>query len=216
MLTNTHAHRRHCTTRQCVATATHNQCTSMHAHTYTHVYTCIRMHISYTHAYIYIYTCLYIYIPKHIYTHTYEMYICTHARTPGTTAWRKAQLEATKLFPPPCPLQSGRESPSMASSLIDRSRGTTDKRRTTTTNRSSSHHNDSTPPRLQCHYTRSSVLVRNQSAQSMAAPAAGHPIRDHAPRNRGHVPAIFPPLSANLISLSHSEGRVSRQLGPWI
>jgi len=215
MHTHTYAHKHACASTTLHHTPMRRYCNSQSMHKYacTYIYTCIYMHTyayTYTHAYIYIYTCLYINIHKHIYTHTYEMYICTHARTPGTTAWRKAQLEATKLFPPPCPLQSGRESPSMASSLIDRSRGTTDKRRTTTTNRSSSHHNDSTPPRLQCHYTRSSVLVRNQSAQSMAAPAAGHPIRDHAPRNRGHVPAIFPPLSANLISLSHSEGRVSR------
>ena len=49
-------------------------------HTYTYIY---------THAHIYMYTCLYIYIHTDMYTHTYDMYICTHASTPGTTAWQR-------------------------------------------------------------------------------------------------------------------------------
>ena len=41
-------------------------------------------------------------------------------------------------------------------------------------------------------YTRSSVLVRDQSIRSITVPAAGH--GDHV-RNRVYIPAIFPPLS---------------------
>jgi len=37
MHTNTHAYRRLCTTHQRVTTETHNLCTNMHTHTYTHV-----------------------------------------------------------------------------------------------------------------------------------------------------------------------------------
>ena len=62
-------------------------------------------------------------------------------------AGREVQLDAKKLRPSPCPLQSGGGVPFVASSLIARPRGTTNKRRTTTTNSSSSHHHDSAPSR---------------------------------------------------------------------
>jgi len=157
----------------------------------------IHIHIHmYIHAYvfIYIYKCIYIYVYMFVHIHTYT-YIHTHIRHvhlhTRKHAWndsvaataREALLEARKLHPFPCPLQSGRESPSVASSPIALSRGTTHKRRTTTTNRSSSHHHDTASP--------SSVLVQNQSTRSMAVPAAGH--EDHA-RNRVHIPATFLPF----------------------
>ena len=82
-----------------------------------------------------------------------EIQIKSHAKhvwndVAATTA-REARLDAKKLRPSPCPLQSGGGSPTVASSPIARPRGTTDKRRTTTTNSSSSHHHNSAPPRLQ-------------------------------------------------------------------
>jgi len=124
---------------------------------------CIHINIHmYIHAYlyIYIYTCIYIhmYMSLHIHTctniHTHvqhvHMHACKHVWKDGTVATaREAWLDAKKLCPSPCPLQSGGGSPSVASSPIARPWGTTDKRRTTTTNSSSSHHHDSTPPRLQ-------------------------------------------------------------------
>ena len=46
---------------------------------------------TYTHADIYIYACSYTHIHTHIYAHTYNMYICTHASTPGTTVLQRLQ-----------------------------------------------------------------------------------------------------------------------------
>ena len=72
---------------------------------YKYIHTCI---------YIYIYTCPHTYTHTHIYTHTYEMYIWTHAKhvwNDGAAA-REAQLDAKKLCPSPCPLQSGGGYPS--------------------------------------------------------------------------------------------------------
>ena len=138
MHTHTHAHRR-CTTRQHIATETHNLCTNMHTHTYTRVYTCIRIHIHiHMHMYTYIHVCTYTYIHiyahthTHIYTHTYNMYICTHASTHGMTAWQRL-----------------REKPDLkpgSSTLLPVYAA----HHTITT----AHHPD---------YTRSSVLVRDQS-----------------------------------------------------
>ena len=44
-------------------------------------------------AYTYIHVCLYTYIHTHIYAHTYNMYICTHASTPGTKALQQLREE---------------------------------------------------------------------------------------------------------------------------
>jgi hypothetical protein len=59
----------------------------MHTHTYTHVYKYIHIHI-YTRLHIYTYLYVRTHAHIHIYhgTHTYKVYICTHASTPGTTA----------------------------------------------------------------------------------------------------------------------------------
>ena len=54
----------------------------MHANKYT-----------YTHAYTYINARLYTYIHTHTYAHTYNMYICTHASTPGTEAFQRLREE---------------------------------------------------------------------------------------------------------------------------
>jgi len=64
----------------------------MHKHAYTYIYTCIYMHAytyTYTYADIHIYACSYTLIHTHTYTDTYNMYICTHASTPGTTALQR-------------------------------------------------------------------------------------------------------------------------------
>ena len=60
-------------------------------HVYTHTY---------THADIYIYACSYTHIHTYIYAHTYNMYICTHASTPRTTALQRLreELMQTRLF----------------------------------------------------------------------------------------------------------------------
>jgi len=73
---------------------------------YKYIHTCICIHISCPHTYTH----------THIYTHAYKMYIWTHAKhiwnngAAGTA--REAQLDAKKLCPSPCPLQSGGGYPS--------------------------------------------------------------------------------------------------------
>jgi len=53
-------------------------------HVFTH--TC-------THADIYIYACSYTHVHTHVHAHTYNMYICKHASTPGTTALQRLREE---------------------------------------------------------------------------------------------------------------------------
>jgi len=68
----------------------------MHKHVYTYIYTCIYMHVytlTYTHADIYIYACSYTLIHTHIYAYAHNMYICTHASTPGMTALQRLRQE---------------------------------------------------------------------------------------------------------------------------
>jgi len=121
----------------------------MYKYAYTYIYTCIYMYAyTYIHAYIYIYACSYTRIHTHIYTYTYNMCICTHASTPGTTVlqWLREKPDLTPrklrtsplevLVPPPFTTRSIR-------------RETTDKCRTTTIDSSSLHHHDSAPPRQQ-------------------------------------------------------------------
>jgi len=95
----------------------------MHAHVFLCAYAqiCIHIHIHMcinVWMYKYIHTCIYIHIScphtythTHIYTHAYKKYIWTHAKhvwNDGAAATaREAQLDAKKLFPSPCPLQSG-------------------------------------------------------------------------------------------------------------
>jgi len=73
--------------------------------------------------YKYIHKCIYIHIScphtsthTHIYTHAYKVYIWTHAKhvwNDGASATaREAQLDVKKLWPSPCPLQSGGGYPS--------------------------------------------------------------------------------------------------------
>ena len=73
---------------------------------YKYIHTCIYIHIS----------CPHISTHTHIYTHAYKMYIWTHAKhvwNDGAAAVaREAQLDATKLYPSPCSLQSGGGYPS--------------------------------------------------------------------------------------------------------
>jgi len=118
-----------------------------------HIHMCINAYI-----YIYIHTCthIYIYMSAHIHKYTYihthiqnvYMQARKHLSNDGAAATaQEARLDAKKLRPSPCPLQSGGGVPFVASSLIARPRGTTNKRRTTTTNSSSSHHHDSAPSR---------------------------------------------------------------------
>ena len=128
----------------------------MHTYTYTH-----------THAYmyIYIYTCLYIYIHTHIYTHTHDMYICTHASMPGTTAWQRLRSKpdlkpgGSILVLARCNLE-GSHLPWPAAQLL-----VLEERQISAEHwqpqPTAAHHTVTTarPP----DYTRSSVLVRNQS-----------------------------------------------------
>jgi len=131
------------------------------------IYAQICIHIDkhmYIHAYVYIYIytciCIHVYMSRHIHTCTYmhthiqhvHMHAHKHVWNDGAAATvREARLDAKKLCPSPCPLQSGGELPSVASSPIARPRGTTDQRWTTTvtTNNSSSHHHESARSRLQ-------------------------------------------------------------------
>jgi len=73
--------------------------------------------------YKYIHKCIYIHIScphtsthTHIYTHAYKVYIWTHAKhvwNDGASATAlEAQLDVKKLWPSPCPLQSGGGYPS--------------------------------------------------------------------------------------------------------
>jgi len=154
---------------------------------------CIHIHIHmYIHAYMYIYmyTCIYIHIYLFVQIHTY-IYIHTHIRHVRTHtrkhAWndgvaatvREARLAAC---PSPCPLQSGRESPSVASSPIARSRGTMDTR----TNRSSSHHHDSAPPRLHPLICTGAEPIH-----------PFHGCSSRGPRRSIHIPAVFLPFSCH-------------------
>jgi len=115
----------------------------INAYVYMFIYTCIYMHI---YMFVHIHTCTSIHTHiQHVYMHTRK-----HTWKDGVAATaREAWLEARKLRPSPCPLQSKRELPSVTSSPNACSRGTTDKRRTTTTDCSSSHHHDSALSRLQ-------------------------------------------------------------------
>jgi len=70
----------------------------MHKHVFAYMYihACVYMHVydnTYAHADIYIYACSYTHIHTYIYTHTYNMYICMHASTPGTTALQQLREE---------------------------------------------------------------------------------------------------------------------------
>ena len=73
---------------------------------YKYIHTCIYIHIS----------CPHTYTQTHIYTHAYKMYMWTHAKdvwNDGAAATaREAKLDAKKLCPSPCPLQSGGRYPS--------------------------------------------------------------------------------------------------------
>jgi len=154
----------------------------------------------YIHAYVYIYihtckyihsTCLYIYIHARTYTHTYDMYICPHASTPGTTAWQRLREKpdlnpgSSTLLPVRCnPEGSHLPWPAAQLLVLEERRISVEQPQPT-----AAHHTITTARHPD--YTRSSVLVRDQSSRSMAAPAAGH--GDHV-RNRDHIPAIFLPF----------------------
>jgi len=80
---HTYAHEYTCacmtpSTRWSTDTETHNLCTNMHTHTYTHVYKCIHIHI-HTHMHIHKYIHVRTHTHIHIYTHTRIK--CTYART---------------------------------------------------------------------------------------------------------------------------------------
>ena len=152
----------------------------MHKYAYTYIYTCIYMHTytySYTHAYVYVHTCLNIYIHTHIYTHTYDMHTCTHASTPGTTAWQrlreKPDLEpgSSTLLPVRCNLDL--ECPAAQLLVLEEQRISVEQPQPT-----AAHHTITTARHPD--YTCLSVLVWDQSTRSMAAPAAGH--ADHFPK----------------------------------
>ena len=66
----------------------------MHTNRYTRV-----------HAYTYIHACLYTYIHTHIHAHTCNMYICTHANTPGTTALQRLREELMQMPELPLSIQ---------------------------------------------------------------------------------------------------------------
>ena len=68
----------------------------MHKHTYTYIYMHVYTH-TYTHADIYIYACSYTHIHTQIHALTYNMYICTHASTPGTTALQRLREELMQM-----------------------------------------------------------------------------------------------------------------------
>jgi len=151
MHTHTYVHEHTCacitsSTRWSTDTETHNLCTNMHTHTHTHVYKRIHIHIhTYMHIYIYIHVRTHTHI--HIYTHTHTK--CTHERTQSTseTTARQRLRGKPNLTPRSSALSLSaairRGIPFVASSLIARPQGTTNKRRTTPTNSSSSHHHDS-------------------------------------------------------------------------
>jgi len=102
--THTYAHKHACasTTLPHTSMPCYWDSQPIHKYTYTYTYICIYMHTytyTYTHACIYINTCLYTHIHTHIYTHTYKMYVWTHARTPGTTTrqWTHARTPGTTM-----------------------------------------------------------------------------------------------------------------------
>ena len=151
------------------------------AYVYTYIYTCIYIHI-YMFVHVHTYTYIYTHI-RHVHMHTRK-----HTWNDGVAATaREARLEARKLHPSPCPLQSSRESPSVATAqllVLEERRISVEKPQPT-----AAHHTITTARHPD--YTRSSILVRDQSTRSMAAQAAGH--EDHV-RNRDHIPAIFLPF----------------------
>jgi len=139
-------------------------CIHINIHMCIHAYVCI-----------YIYTCIYIhmYITVHIHTYTYihthvqhvHMHACKHVWNDGTAATvREAQLDANKLCPSPCPLQSGGGSPSVASSPIAWPWGT--RISAEQPQPTAAHHTIMTARRPDCNH--SSALVRSRSTQFMA------------------------------------------------
>jgi len=68
-------------------------CIHVHIHTrHMYIHACVYLYI-YTCRYIHIYACFCTHIHTHIYAHTYNMYICTPASTPGMTALRRLREE---------------------------------------------------------------------------------------------------------------------------
>jgi len=107
----------------------------IHACVYLYIYTCRNIHI-----------CMFVYTYIHMYTHTYNMYICTYTNDGAAgTVW-EARLDATPLEAPHFSSRSNSTS-SLRRDPFD------EKRRvsagTNATDSSSSHHHNSAPPRLQ-------------------------------------------------------------------
>jgi len=187
MYTNTHAHALH---------RPHAEALILRLTIYAQI--CIHIHIHMcinAYIYIYIHTCTYIYIymSAHIHTYTYihtriQNYIWTHAKhvwNDGAAATaREDQLDAKKLCPSPCPLQSGGGIPFVASSPIARHEERqisaeqpqpTVAHRTITTARRPDH-------------IRLSALVRSRSTQFTAHPSYE---LGRGPTKRGHFSAIL-------------------------
>jgi len=107
------------------------------------------------------------------------MHTRKHAWNNGVAATaHEARLEARNLLRDPSlnSLQTGRESPSVPAAqllVLEERRISTEQPQPT-----AAHHAITTARHPD--YTRSSVLVRDQSTRSMAAPAVGH--GDHVPK----------------------------------
>ena len=151
----------------------------MHMYTYT-----------YTHAYTYIYTCPYTYIHIHKYIHIFNMYICTHASTPGTTAQQQLH-EKPDLTPRNSALlllvrteiQRGvtRRSEQFSCPIHEERRVSEEQPQLTAV-----HRTITTARRLDHIYF--SALVRSRSTQFMAHPSCQ---LGRAPPKRGHFSAIL-------------------------
>jgi len=165
-------------------------------HAYTNIYTCIYMHThihTRTHASINKSACSYTYMHTHIHTHTHNIYICTHASAPGTTALQrlreKPDLTPRKLRT--SPLEVVVPSPF---------------------NEICSTRNDGSSPNTGNHTTQQLITPSRQRADqtTIVEPqicTGVEPIKPvHGPtklraaesmlRNRFHIFAIFPPLSS--------------------
>jgi len=195
-------------TRWSTDTKTHNLCTNVptSTHTHTHVYKRIDVQI-HTHVHIYTYI-----MSAHIHTHAYKMHIWTHAKhvwnDDAAATAREARLDAKKLCPSPCPLQSGGGYPSWpaAQSPVRKER----RIRAEQPQLTAAHHTITTARRPD--HIRLSALVRSQSTQFIVHASSQ---LGHGPPKRGHFSAIlavfFPWITGNLIITQdlHQWGRTN-------
>jgi len=91
--------------------------TCIHIHIHIYIFARVYLYI-YACRYVHIYACSYTHIHTHIYAHTYNMYICTHAGTPGTTLLQRLREELMQMPEAPHVSFVHRNQPHVAPSML--------------------------------------------------------------------------------------------------